>query len=235
MGSELRAFVFAISFIIIFAGLFASVPTDLQGSGGTVTVVTPLDPTLVSDFQEAENWTRTDFVVIVQTTYTYTIGGYTFLCEFATDSFSVGAKVWFGGIIWLGQLDYVEFISPTGENQGTTISFDEIEADATDGVVRYTLQFYETGNSAGSFIFYWNTTIYSDPSDAWDADALVLVHGFGFDDTAVLNIASLIIGLLFFQLPDVPPLINLLIATPLWASVIFIMWFIFVKSTPFLG
>jgi len=233
-GGEAKTFVFLLSVIVIFAGLLITMPTDFQGQGDQGTVVTPLDSSLTSSFAEAENWTRTDFVTIIQTTYVYSLGGYTFLCEYSSETFSIGAKVLYFGV-WLGQLSYVNFISPTGENLGTTISFDDIEDDATEGVVSYTLQFEDSGNSAGSFIVGWNTTLYSDPSDAWDNDVLYLVHGFGFEDTAVINVTSLLIGLLFFQLPDVPFLINLILGTFIWASAIYIIWFIFIKSTPFLG
>ena len=46
--SEYKGFVFAIIFIIIFAGLLASVPVDLQGQGTDPDILTPVDPALVS-------------------------------------------------------------------------------------------------------------------------------------------------------------------------------------------
>jgi len=40
---------------------------------------------------------------------------------------------------------------------------------------------------------------------------------------------------LFFQLPDVPFLINLLLATPLWACIIYLIWWFIISMIPFLG
>jgi len=89
------------------------------------------------------------------------------------------------------------------------------------------------GTSAGILIVYWNETLYADPEDAWTADALNILHGVGINETARMDIGSLLIGLLLLRLPDCPLLINLLLATPLYAAVVFLIWFVIKESLPF--
>lgn len=232
-GSEQRTFVFAVTFIIIFSTLIASIPVDFQGSGATVETVTPINPNLLSGFAESEEFVKTDFSGVVGLFYVYDlpIGGTTFECNYYDNEFSVGAHTLFVGL-WLGGISWINFISDNGTNHGLEVSFSDLENDAEEGVVRYALQYDDTGNSAGGFVFYWNTTTYSDPSDAWDNNVLYLLHGVGL--LANTDIASLLISLLFLQLPEVPALVNVLIVVPIWASIIFVLWFIIKEMIPFL-
>jgi len=235
--SEMKSFVFAVTFIVIFSAIVSTIPTGLQGQGATVSDVTPVNPTLLTDFADHENYTKSDFsayVTWLHYVYDLPVGGTTYDCSFITDSFSLGKHVLFLGL-WLGGIEYVDFIDENNTNYGTSVSFDDIENDAVDGAVRYTLQYSESGNSAGVFVIYWNTTLYSDPSDAWDNDVLYILHGIGLDLTADTNIASLLMQLLFLQMPDMPVLINLILIIPIWASIIYLLWFIIINMIPFLG
>lgn len=233
-GGELRAFVFAVSFIIIFSAFLSAVPVDLQGEGTSEEIITPINPNLLTDFSDTEEYDKTDFSGVVGLYYVYElpVGGTTWECDFSSDSFYIGAHTLFVGL-WLGGYSWVDFINEEGINYGTSISFDDISNDAVDGVVRYNLQFADNGNSAGGFIVWWNTTTYTDPSDAWDNDELYLLHGVGL--TTDTNIASLLLSLLFLQLPEVPFLLNVIIATPMWAAIIFVAWFIITSMIPLLG
>lgn len=236
MASEQYGFVFAVIFLILFAGLTAMIPVDLQGQGGTATIVTPIDPSFTSDFSASEEFVESDFDGVLSQYYVYDGDpedmGYTFECVFdLVDTFYVGSHVlWFG--LWLGAYDWVTWKSPNGTVYPTTgVSFSDIDNDMTDGVVRYDLTFSESGQDAGGFIFYYNTTTYTDSEDAWNSAELYLLHGIGF--VANSNIVPLLIGILFLQLPDVPVGINLLLATPPWASVAFIIWYLIKESLPF--
>ena len=231
-GSEQRTFVFAVTFIIIFSALLTSIPADFQGHGGTVETVTPINPNLLSGFADSTEFDKTDFVVRpYYDYYEYLLTPTTFECRYHTNEFNVGAHTLFVGL-WLGGYSWANFISDNGTNHGLEVTFSDLENDAKNGTVRYTLQYADTGNPAGGFVFYWNTTTYSDPSDAWDNNVLYLLHGIGL--LANTDIASLLISLLFLQLPEVPTLVNLLIVVPIWASIIFVLWFIIKEMIPFL-
>jgi hypothetical protein len=234
LSSEQYGFVFAVIFITVFAGLTAMIPVDLQGQGATANIQVPVDPGLVSDFTDSETFTRTDFSGIASLFYIYDGDAntfpYTFECDYGANTFYVGAHIlWFG--LWLGAVDYVNFVNDNGTIYDMMLTFTDIDNDVTDGTVRYNLIFTGSGQDAGGLIFYYNTTTYTSASDAWDGDELYLIHGYGI--TPNTNIISLLVGILFLQLPDVPVGINLLIATPPWASIIYIIWFLIKESLPF--
>ena len=230
--AEMKAFVIAASFIIIFSGLLVTLPTDFLGDGATPEIpVIPVNPNLLVDFTETATYTQTNFTLGV---CEYDLGDYSWLAGVGlTTEFSLAAKEYFLGF-WLGGLRYCTFISEDGTDRGTTLSLTEIASDAEDGEVRYNMIFQDDGNSAGGFVIYWNSTLYSNPADAWTNNVLYLTHGVGFTTNA-LNIGSLLLGLLFFQLPEVPFLINLLLATALWACIGYLVWWFIISMIPFLG
>jgi len=230
--AEMKTFVFAVSFIIIFAGLFITLPTDFLGEGATPeTPVIPVNPNLLADFTDSKTYTQSNFTFGI---FEYDLGTYSWLAGVGiTTEFSLAAKEYFLGF-WLGGLSYCTFVSESGTDRGITLSLSEIATDAEEGEVRYNLIFEDDGNSAGGFVIYWNSTLYSDPADAWTNNVLYLTHGVGFT-TDALSIGSLLLGLLFFQLPEVPFLINLFLATPLWACIIYLVWWFIISMIPFLG
>ena len=233
MANEMKGFVFAVTFIVIFATLLSTIPVGFQGQGATGTLVTPVNPSLLSDFSATEDWTKADLNAYGQYIYA-AFGGRDWVFSYYVGTMQLGAKVLIGGILWLGQLDSCVWTSSNGTDRGSVLSITEIGTDAVDGVAQYTMTSLGSGNSLGGFIVYWNTTTYSNPSDAWTAEKLYLLHGIGIGASATSNIGSLIVNLLLLQLPDVPLLVNVLLITPIWACVIFVLWFIIKEMIPFL-
>jgi len=227
--SEMRGFVFSLIFIIVFAGLLSSIPTGLQGAGETIEAIIPVDPNLLSGFSAAENYTREDI-------YEYKLpvaDGRDWIFVSDADSMSLAAKVFTLGILWLGHLAGCRFVADGGTNRGPDLSLADVQTDSEDGAVKYSLIFTTSGESAGSFIVYWNTSEYANVVAAWAVDEVELLHGLGFDETATNNIGALIISLLLLQLPDVPVLINLLLATPIWACIVYVLWYVIKEMIPF--
>jgi len=231
MADEMRGFVFAIAFIIIFAALLSAVPADLMGLGETPDMVTPISPSLATDFAESEWYVEDNLTAFGQ--YVYTLGAFEWVYSYYAGTMQLGAKVLLLGFLWLGQLDSCEFISPDGENRGGVLSITEIESDAPNGTVRYSLFSIGSGNSLGGFVVYWNITLYADPADAWTASELYLLHGLGLTESATTNIGALIVSLLLLQLPDVPLLVNIILVVPIWASIIYVLWYIIKEMIPF--
>jgi hypothetical protein len=177
----------------------------------------PIDPKLLTGFEETANWTRTDYTGVIPN-YQYILpdGGRTWSSDWidlADDYFTLAALTYWW-IILIG-VDTCKFITPNGTSRGTTLSIDEIEG-------------------AGAFVVFWNTTLYADPQDAHDNDVLNLLHGVGFSSSATNDIGSLLVGLLFLSLPDVPVLVNVLLATPIWACIIYVLWYVIKEMIPFL-
>jgi hypothetical protein len=230
MSSEQRGFVFSVTFIVIFSIFLATIPIGLHGPGLTPSMVTPVDPNLLTGFSDSVYFTRADFVLYK---YSYDLGGRSWICSTDDTAFTLTAKVLVGGIFWLGGLDICKFISPTGVDRGEILSIAEIQEDASDGSVRYSLKYDANGNGAGGFVAYWNTTQYATAAIAWPANGLYLLHGVGIETTATANIGALLVSLLLLQLPDVPLLVNVLIAVPIWAGIVYIIWFIIKEMIPF--
>lgn len=236
MSDEQYGFVFSLTFIIVFGALLATIPVGFQGAGATPDMVIPIDPSLVTGFSDFEDWNGTDMSggMPPLNTYVYVLGGFEWVFqEVDTLTFRLGAKVKIGGVLWLGQLDSSKFISPLGTDRGGELTTTEIDADDIDGTVKYSLLSIGGGYSQGSLLFYWNTTTYDNSSQAWDNDGLYMLHGIGFAESATSNIGVLLVNLLFLQLPDVPMLVNVLLVTPLWACIIFVLWFIIKEMIPF--
>lgn len=238
-SSEQYGFVFAVTFILIFSVLLSSVPADFQGQGKTgEPVITPIDPSMLTDFAESEPFDTTDFVpwIDIVEIYEYTlpvVGGREWIAGTNGTVFDLNAKRYFLGIVFLGQLDPMRFITLDGTDSSYTITLDEIDVEAVDGTARFDLISGITGDTGGQYIVYWNTTTYTDSEDAWDNNELYFLHGVGF--SAEIDVVNLLLRLLFLQLPEVPFLINLLLIVPLWASIIYILWFLIINMIPFLG
>ena len=232
----MSGFVFSVIFIIIFSTLLSTIPAGLQGTADDPETVIPIDPDILTGFAEVENYSRPAFYTWSGAWLAYEyddFGGRDWLCLTDENNFALAAKDYFLGLFWLGHTDPCKFASPNGTDRGTTLTHAEIATDAIDGTVRYSLQFTVYGGSAGSFIVYWNTTVYADPEDAWDNDVLYFLHGVGFENTATNNIGALIVSLLFLQLPNVPVLVNMFLAVPIWACIVFVLWFIIKEMIPF--
>ena len=234
--TEMGGFIFAVVFLFLFPMMLSTIPADFQGIAGSPEVVTPLDPALLVGFEYAENWTESYYYEQMVGYYDYGQGGYLWRSTFgyvADDYFSHYRKITVLGV-WLGGFRTATFYCANDTNRGTSISFAEINGDAEDGFVRYDM-ILGNGDSAGALVFGWNNTLYPDCEDAWDNDALVLVHGMGIDATQSLNIGDLLLGLLFWQIPDVPFMLQAMIVGPLYADIAYIVWFIVINMIPFLG
>ena len=231
-SEEMGGLVFSLIFIIVFSTLLSSVPAGLQGTGASPDMVIPVDPSLITGFSDTENWTRAVYTLGF---YDYNdLGGRDWTTAHDDTNLGILAKVKILGFLWLGAYDVCKFISSEGVDRGTELSLTEMDTDDTDGAHRYNLKFTSNGDSAGKLVVYWNVTEYPAISDAWLAGDLHLLHGMGIEDTATANIGALIVGLLTLQLPDVPVLINMFLAVPIWACIVFVLWFVIKEMIPFL-
>ncbi len=233
----MRGFVFAIVFIMVFSTLLVSIPAGLQGNENTPSELVGIDPSLFAGFANSENWTRSACSLAGGIwRYDYSLGDkdWTFLMLDGVDNpLTISAKDYWLGWFWFGAVLSTTFVSLDGEERGADLTMSEIEEDAPDGTVRYDMTFEASGEDAGSFVVYWNTTLYTDPLDAWDNDVLHMIHGTGLANTATNNIGALLVSLLFLQIPNVPVLVNMFLAVPIWACIIYVLWFVVKEMIPF--
>lgn len=235
MANEQRGFVFSVVFIVVFATLLASVPVGLKGPGEEPDTVIPINPNLLTGFADSEGFNRSDFsdIGLGMYLYEYELVGLDWMC--GTDDIEIGlaAKMYFLGIFWFGQIDICGFTNPDGKDRGVDLSLEAIDEDAEEGQVSYSLEFQTSGTSAGSLIVYWNSTKWDNSTIAWENEEVYLLHGMGIENTATTNIGGFIVSLLLFSLPEVPPLVNIFIAVPIWACIIYVIWFIIKEMIPF--
>ena len=237
MANEQRSFVFALVFILLFSGLTIAIPIDLQGEGDTPNELESFNPSLAFGWEDSENWQKdncSSHGIIPDYDYEYTLNtkDWKWYTLAGASIFSLSQKVYFFGI-WLGETLSCDFISETGINRGHVLDWSYVNIDDSNGTAIYSLSLSGSGQSVGDLVIFWNTSLYADPSDAWDNDVLYFAHGVGFVDTATVDATSLLVGILTLQLPDCPPLVTLIIASPLYACVIYLIWFIIKESLPF--
>ena len=232
-------FVFSVVYILIFSAFLAAAPAGLQGGGNDdIELPVPIDPVYLTGFEEVENWTRTDYSAGVGLYYRqYSLGDKDWQATYTTATgltFYHAQKFTVVPIVWIYYV-YCEFHSPDGTNRGTSLTPTEIDTDAENGTVRYDMFSSERGDSQGALLFYWNETAYDNSTHAWDNDELHLVHGVGFSSTATNDILALVLAVLLLQLPDVPPLLGIIISAPLWACIAFVCWYLITALIPFVS
>lgn len=232
--AEMRTFVFSVTFIIMFSTLLISLPSDFQGLESDPNELLPVDMNSITSFAEYVKYDKTDFTVGLTTYYDYNLGSWAFEMVYGSGTFGLVRHDLFFGL-WLGSITTIQHFNASGYDRGTGITFSELTTDAVSGIAKYSMRFTDDASSAGSIIYYWNSTLYSDPSDAWDNDVLYILHGIGLNETYGIDITRMLIQLLTLQLPDTPLLISLLLATPIWAGVVYLIWYFITKMIPFLG
>jgi len=126
----------------------------------------------------------------------------------------------------------MRWLNYQGITRGTELEATELDSDVSDPT--YTV---ECSHFYVKTFFAYNDTLYSNPTEAWNASELNMLVAIDFDQQQTgMNAWNLIGMILFFQMPDVHPLLNAFIAIPMWVC---IAWLTFafiiavVKSLPF--
>jgi len=85
------------------------------------------------------------------------------------------------------------------------------------------------------FLLYYRTENYTKFSDAFAVNDFWMVIGLTFDQTATtLSSWDLVSAILFFQAPQIHPLLNFIIALPLLISIAFLIYEFIRRLIPFL-
>ncbi len=116
------------------------------------------------------------------------------------------------------------------------------------GVTYYNLDYaYQTYNSSGkwnlknsrtqiSVYLGFDIETYWLPSQALNAGNCSLLLAVSFDKVNTsINAWNLIGMLLFFQMPNIHPVINAIIAIPLWVAIAYLIYILILKVIPFVG
>jgi len=85
------------------------------------------------------------------------------------------------------------------------------------------------------FLLYYQTENYTKFSDAFNNNDFWMVLGLTFDQVAsTLSSWDLVSSILFFQAPQIHPLLNFIIALPIWVSIGFLIYEFIRRLIPFL-
>jgi len=92
-------------------------------------------------------------------------------------------------------------------------------------------------NSETTIVLYFGfNQTYEKPTDALYDGHLNALFCINFDKVNTsYNAWNLISALLFFQMPDVHPAINALIAIPIWVAIAYLIYILILKAIPFVG
>jgi len=121
-----------------------------------------------------------------------------------------------------------------GEKRGVSYeALDNAYEDFGEDGLRWTLK-----NVYTQMVVYvgFNQSAYDSPSEALNAGDCSLLLCMNFDQmNTSFNAWNLIGALLFFQLPNVHPAINALIAIPIWVMIAYLIYVLILKAIPFVG
>jgi len=127
----------------------------------------------------------------------------------------------------------LEWINGEGISRGTILEENELNTDYANEKSKYTAK---CSHFEVRCFFGYNETLYSSPTDAWDHHGLNILIGINFDQIATTMNAWALIGMiLFFEMPDVHPMINFFIALPFWISFAYLIYRLILFAIPFVG
>lgn len=131
--------------------------------------------------------------------------------------------------------DWHQWRSSAGIDRETFLLDTEIVLDWTNETqVSYTLECEHFSMKA--FLAY-NQTIYGNVTEAWNYHGLNILLGIDFDDMATgINAWNLIGMIMFWQLPEVTPVLNIIISLPFWIAfgwILSALAIAFIRSLPF--
>jgi len=113
------------------------------------------------------------------------------------------------------------------------LALDDLENDTIQGSAEYTVKCDHLQLKA--FLGY-NTTLYANVTDAWDHHGLHIMLGINFDQlNTAINAWNIVGMILLFQTPDVHPVLNAIIAIPLWLCIAYLAYVLILKAIPFVG
>lgn len=228
--AELKGFVFALTFIVLFSAFIGSIPAGLQGTGATPDTLVNVNPDLTSGFAYSTNYSISNFTTGI---YEYELNSRDWIALADGTHYELARKVYLLGTFWLGQIEGYKFVSKEGSDRGTELTYVEMTSDSSDGQSSYNIISTSSGNSGGTLICYWDTGTYDNATEAYTAGELWFVHGIGIVDSIGADILPLMIQLLTLSIPDVPVLLGIMLAIIPYSSILFLIWFIIKETLPF--
>ena len=236
-SGEIKGLIVAITFLSTFFIITALIPSGFlytASEGRTVEVPEYFESVDIYSFADTYNFT----VANESSVEDFDLGGWhvRFHNDFEAEDFYVQLRdIWWIFTYNFRALDWYN-------NKGIRVSdalhdldYAELDKnyDSEHNVCKFTVKNKET-----TFIvfFGFNTTKYSKPTEALADGDLHCLFCINFDkQNTSVNAWNLVGAILFFQMPDVHPAINALIAIPLWVMIAYLVYVLILKAIPFVG
>ena len=240
-SSEIKAFITVITFLGIFALLVSMIPGQFAVQSKTyrqVSVPEYFEAVDIQSFAETKNLTIPAYD---EYGLDCSVGGWELkIYPYYSDLGNIHelqlkhVDRWLGWL-WIGEHHLTWRRKKDGIDLGIKLERDEL------------LNAYDPDRNLAEFIascehvtvyvaFAYNTTKYEDIVDAWANSELWMLIAIGFDQVNTsTNAWNVVAKLLFFQAPEVHPVINALIAIPIWAAIAITMYILILKAIPFVG
>lgn len=233
--SELRGLITVVSFLGVLSILFALIPSQFYtaAQGRQINLPDEFDAIDIQSFADSENFTI-DFDGGIDYVRDFVLGGWNiYFRVFNVDETIVTAHY---ASFWIVRWSYHFadwYDAASAINYGSVLTYTELNSvwDGESDIIVFNAK---TDQTQWRVYFWWNLTDYDTPSDALNNDAMGVVYLIGFDQiNTTVNAWTLVSMLLFFQMPDVHPAINAIIAIPLWACVAYLVYVLILKAIPF--
>lgn len=242
--SELRGIVFAVTFMGIFVFIAMLIPAEFFTFSPERQVETPehFEAIDLQFFSDTENFTVNHSPYFYD--HSFTLGGWN-LCFRSWKSqplvpvahiCSYGYSSW-----WFFTWDYKKYdwFDENGVNYGDELTFAELDSiwNKQKEKENETMTFITKSQSCQIMVYFgWNTTEYSKPSDALNDNAMDVLYCIGMDQlNTSLNAWDVVGMLLFFQLPNVHWVINVLINIPIYIIIAYLSYVLIIKVIPFIA
>ena len=240
---ELKPLAFSLLTIVFFYGLIAYVPMGLLVFDESYAVTTPesYQGADIGNYRFVHNVTIDDsnFAIFQSVRrYQFELGGqyWVLLIDSNYNYLKVGRRNYFG-IFWVST-DWLTFKHELGADRGEFLDDYEMNWDYSQDEDWTKYRMYNP-NDAGigcEVNLGFNTTTYDSPKEAFDNKELVCYIGMGIDNLySTLNAWQLIGMIMFFQVPDINPVLGYFLGFTLWFFFVFPIVLIMLKFIPFVG
>lgn len=233
---EIKPLILVVSVLALFALLMNMIPGEFYAEsyeGRSADIPEYFEGVDVTSFIDTHNLT----IDSAYYTSDWDLGNYHWDLGCIGVSKLILSKRNYWGPFWVGST-LMKFKNEKGIDRGMELTNTFLDTDFNSKQA-YSKYFCKGENEpkVGCTIFFsFNTSDYDLPSEAWSNGELYFLQGIGFDQIGTsTNAWNIISSILFFQMPDVHPIINAIVAIPLWVCIAYLVYVLILKAIPFVG
>lgn len=244
--NEARYLMIPLSFMLIFGLLAPSVPVEffISTAQAHETAIPPYFRGLdIGDYAVTHNFTVNDATFNIGVgaggqRYDYSLAGENW-AAYTTLTYTqlrLGKRAYW--LLFLIGIEWFTFTTPEGVSRGDELTGSEMNTDFAEeeSWIKYRMTLGADPAYGFDCLIGFNTSLYSSPKEALEAEALGVVIGYGLSDLyTTYNVWNIIGALLQFNNPDVPYPLNIIIPALVFGNFAWALLIVFTKLIPGLG